>query len=58
MTRPDLPLVIHGHDYTPEIQCDRCGRALIADPNGNAPLEFTLSELVEAVRGHTCEEST
>ena len=53
----DDPLIVWGGDYTPSIDCDRCSAELLAYPNGNAPLQFTLSELVQVVEAHQCKSS-
>jgi len=50
-------LIVWGIDYTPSIECADCGETLVADPNGNAPLEFTIDELIEAIATHQHTQS-
>ena len=55
VVKPGAKFIIWAHDQTPEIDCARCQQPLISDDNGNAPLVFSLGDLLNASASHECE---
>lgn len=51
----DDDVITFSYDYTPVLHCRQCMKALIDDSNGNAPLIFTTSQLMDAVSEHVCD---